>query len=291
MRVIQLLLMALVFACQPSIEVPKIDEDYQADFEQYLADRQEERDYYLRLCGLTKLPALTSTFGKDTLSDIPVPVEGLPALVGYFVNQGNEIRFIASDDQLVKNEKGVWVDTVNYSLNEMGNSEKLFVGQLSWMIITRGGEPYVRSWDGQNPAVKAFQKFDRFKLSTEFMFKADFSYYEVSQERIVSTQLGPPETVKMVGELTFEHKGEYYTLEVGNNGFTMVGDLTTGEETYGGGRYIDLVLPVSSGPLLVDFNKLYNPPCTFSEFTTCQYPSERNMLPFELLAGELYKGH
>ncbi|MFZ9045241.1 MAG: DUF1684 domain-containing protein [Cyclobacteriaceae bacterium] len=291
MRVFQLLFVVMVFACQSSIEVPKIDQVYQANFEQYLIDRQEERDYYLRLCGLTKLPALTSTFGKDSLSDIPVPVEGVPAVVGYFVNQSDEITFIASGDQLVKNEAGAWVDTVNYSLNESGNSEKLFVGELSWMIITRGGEPYVRSWDGQNPAVKAFQKFDRFKLSTDFMFQADFSYYKVPRERIVSTQLGPPETVKMVGEVSFEYQGETYILEVGNNGFTMVGDATTGVETYGGGRYIDFILPESSGPLLVDFNKLYNPPCTFSEFTTCQYPSEQNMLPFKITAGELYSGH
>ena len=84
---------------------------------------------------------------------------------------------------------------------------------------------------------------------------------------------------------------EDYAREVVNHGFTMVGDATTGEETYGGGRYIDLILPETSGTMLVDFNKLYNPPCTFSAFTTCQYPSEQNMLPFKLQAGELYSGH
>ena len=40
------------------------------------------------------------------------------------------------------------------------------------------------------------------------------------------------------------------------------------------------------GKTVIDFNKLYNPPCAFSEFTTCLYPPRQNHLPFAILAGE-----
>jgi len=75
-------------------------------------------------------------------------------------------------------------------------------------------------------------------------------------------------------------------LEVGSGGFTMVGDATTGELTYGGGRYMYVTLPETSGKTSLDFNKLYNPPCSFSAYTTCLYPPRQNHMPFTILAGE-----
>lgn len=281
----------LLIACGSRVEIPVIDDAYIAAFGEYEKARQEERDYYLKLCGLSKLPELTSSFGSGATADIVVSVEGVPAQVGYFVRQADGVTFIAADSAMVTNAEGVLVDTIDYQFDESGNSDKLFLGNLSWMIITRAEAPYVRSWDEANSAVHSFKSFDRFELTRDFIFPADFRYYDQAKLRMVSTQLGPPEKVTMVGELTFEYQGKSYTLEVGSNGFTMVGDATTGQETYGGGRYIDLVLPPESGPLLVDFNKLYNPPCTFSSYTTCQYPSEANILPFKLLAGERYTNH
>ena len=66
----------------------------------------------------------------------------------------------------------------------------------------------------------------------------------------------------------------------------MVSDKTTGDETYGGGRYIYLDLPETDGLVTLDFNYLYNPPCAFSDFTTCLYPPRQNNLTFIILAGE-----
>ena len=66
----------------------------------------------------------------------------------------------------------------------------------------------------------------------------------------------------------------------------MVGDLTSGETTYGGGRYITLTSE-ADGTLLLDFNYLYNPPCAYSEFTTCLFPPRQNQLAFQIKAGEL----
>ena len=191
----------------------------------------------------------------------------------------------------IRKEDGTTVDTLLYTLDEKGNSERLYLGRLSWKVITRGGEPYIRSWDDQNPAVARFKPFARYPLTEEFIFMADFQYYDSPRTRTVSTQLGPTETVDMIGELSFDYQGQRYALEVGRGGFTMVGDATTGRTTYGGGRYIDLALPDTSGPVVLDFNRLYNPPCTFSIFTTCQYPSAQNVLPFEIRASEKYSGH
>ena len=66
----------------------------------------------------------------------------------------------------------------------------------------------------------------------------------------------------------------------------MVSDETSGSATYGGGRYIYLELPKENDKVKIDFNKLYNPPCAFSDYTTCPFPPRQNILPFKLEAGE-----
>jgi len=82
------------------------------------------------------------------------------------------------------------------------------------------------------------------------------------------------------------YNGEKHSLDVGSGGFIMVGDQTSGETTYGGGRYLNSDISKGNGKVTIDFNYLYNPPCAFSEFTTCLYPPRQNQLAFEIKAGE-----
>lgn len=71
-------------------------------------------------------------------------------------------------------------------------------------------------------------------------------------------------------------------------GFT---DETTGDESYGTGRYID----ISENPenhYVIDFNLAYNPYCAYNARYTCAIPSEENQLPFAIRAGErIYEEH
>jgi uncharacterized protein (DUF1684 family) len=121
------------------------------------------------------------------------------------------------------------------------------------------------------------------------IFEGDFAYYDTKKEVAVKSQLGVNANTNFIGKVTFTHNDETHSLEVGSDGFTMVGDLTTGNNTYGGGRYIYLDLPETNGKVIVDFNYLYNPPCSYNSYTTCLYPPRQNHLPFEILAGETIK--
>ncbi len=62
-------------------------------------------------------------------------------------------------------------------------------------------------------------------------------------------------------------------------------DSTSGSETYGGGRYIDLT-ENTSGVYDLDFNLAYNPSCAFSEGFSCPVPPVENWLPVPIRAGE-----
>ena len=73
--------------------------------------------------------------------------------------------------------------------------------------------------------------------------------------------------------------------------FVIIADETSGEETYGGGRFLYVARADSSGESVIDFNKAYNPPCSFTPYATCPLPPEQNRLPLAVRAGEKrYKG-
>ena len=64
-------------------------------------------------------------------------------------------------------------------------------------------------------------------------------------------------------------------------------DLTSGEESYGGGRYIDIeIKDIKSNKVVIDFNKAYNPYCVYSDGYNCPIPPRENDLPVAIKAGE-----
>ena len=64
-------------------------------------------------------------------------------------------------------------------------------------------------------------------------------------------------------------------------------DETNGNETYGGGRYIDLrEAEFKKGLVVLDFNKTYNPYCAFSSAYSCPKPPDENRLAVAIKAGE-----
>lgn len=61
-------------------------------------------------------------------------------------------------------------------------------------------------------------------------------------------------------------------------------DPTNGEETYGGGRYIDLRVP-EGDILIIDFNKAYNPYCAYNKKYSCPLVPRVNELKIPIKAG------
>lgn len=62
-------------------------------------------------------------------------------------------------------------------------------------------------------------------------------------------------------------------------------DLTTGKETYGTGRYLDLDPPID-GLYTIDFNRAYNPLCDYTSAYNCPIPPRENRLEVAIRAGE-----
>lgn len=64
-------------------------------------------------------------------------------------------------------------------------------------------------------------------------------------------------------------------------------DLTNGQESYSGGRYIDLATTdIIGGKATIDFNAAYNPYCAYSNGYRCPVPPQENILETKIMAGE-----
>ena len=70
-------------------------------------------------------------------------------------------------------------------------------------------------------------------------------------------------------------------------------DKTSGFDTYGGGRYIDLrMTDIKDTLYFIDFNKAYNPYCAYTTGYNCPIPPKENDLAVAVMAGEKsYGGH
>jgi uncharacterized protein len=77
-----------------------------------------------------------------------------------------------------------------------------------------------------------------------------------------------------------------------DNLFLPFKDITNGETTYGGGRYINLyTYDIIEGKIEIDLNKAYNPWCAYSSGYNCPIPPRANHLDLPVDAGEkLFKG-
>jgi uncharacterized protein len=98
------------------------------------------------------------------------------------------------------------------------------------------------------------------------------------------------------GELHFKLNGKacklnvYQSMDLLNKPeyrdylFVPFKDLTTDEETYGAGRYIDLTIPAGN-ELILDFNKSYHPYCAYNHNYSCPVAPPENFLNLKVKAG------
>jgi len=64
-------------------------------------------------------------------------------------------------------------------------------------------------------------------------------------------------------------------------------DNSSGNDSYGGGRYLEcFISDIKNNQLVLDFNKAYNPYCAYTTGYNCPIPPKENDLPIVIAAGE-----
>ena len=143
---------------------------------------------------------------------------------------------------------------------------------------------------------KKFKGLDFFKFDSSYVVKASLKLTPDTQWFDMKTTTDRVSPERIYGVLTFELKGETYKLNVyqGKDIMKREGledylflpflDNTNGDESYGGGRYIDLRIP-EGDTIEIDFNKAYNPYCAYNDKYSCPLVPRENYLNTKVRAG------
>ena len=244
-------------------------------------------DFYLQLVGLFELsPTLSNSFGLSQTNDIVITVPGTPDNIGSLEFKNDSIIFESANNIDIKTSQGIQVDKINLSIWQ-DRSEDLFYGRLSWRIIKSGEKTYLRVRDLESDRVKTFKGFKYFEPNPEFILKGKVTMWDQPKLTTFPTALNVDQDNNVVGKVSFIYKGQEYELLMDWEYGTKFTDETTGDKTYGAGRYMRVPRPDEDGVVFLDFNYAYNPPCSVSEFTTCIFAPKENHLPFKVLAGQM----
>src|SRR5581483_8964523 len=163
-------------------------------------------------------------------------------------------------------------------------------GSVSFYVIRRGDRFAVRAKDPESPVRRNYQGMKYFPVNPQLHFAAKF-VPEPKKIPILSIT-GQTELEESPGVVEFAYQGKTYHLRPiyeGKTLFFLFKDATNRTETYQAGRMLNTPLPVN-GKVDLDFNRAYNPPCTFTPYATCPLPPKENALPFRVEAGELRYG-
>ena len=175
-----------------------------------------------------------------------------------------------------------------------GSVPENYAGDIAAWRVERDG--FMRtSPDSPVPADKrgTFPPLPYYAVDEQYRVPAALRVAPGEEVIELATSSGQPRRMRRVGTLSFTLKGQPLGLTAFADVddprmrrlFVPFGDLTSGTETYQGGRYLDLDLR-GSGVYDLDFNRAYHPFCVFDSKYECPVPPRENRLKVPIKAGE-----
>ena len=277
---------ALAFAQAADPAYAKSVNDWRARAERNL----KADNGWLTLAGRYVLKPGENTFGTGAGNDIVFPKGVGPAGMGsVFVEPG---RVTVKMVEGLKMRK----DGIDYTVRDMGTSTEkrdwVSVGRLAFHFIERDGKVILRLADNQSEVRSKFGGRVWYDINDNYRVKAKFVPYEPGRKISIVNVLDEVSDEPVAGYVEFDVAGRTYkldALEEDKGLFIIFSDGTSGDTTYKPGRFLYVEeRPAANTPFFFDLNRAYNPPCAFSEFTTCPLPPKQNQLKVRIEAGEKY---
>jgi len=240
-------------------------------------------DSWLALVGLFWLNPGDNTIGSAASNNFVLPKGSAPEHVGtVHLGTGDKITFLQAGQSAAK--------PLSY---DDENPDVVQAGTVSFFVIKRGDRFALRAKDSQSPVLTNFKGLTFFPVNPALHFEARL-IPDVKKIPILNV-LGATDLEESPGVVEFTYQGKTQHLRPiyeGKTLFFLFKDSTNKELTYQAGRMLNTPLPVN-GKVDLDFNRSYNPPCTFTPYATCPLPPKENYLPFAVEAGEKRygKGH
>jgi uncharacterized protein (DUF1684 family) len=167
---------------------------------------------------------------------------------------------------------------------------------LTLVVLPRAGRYVLRIKDANSPIRTGFKGLNWYAPNPAYRIAARWIPFTPPHIEEIPTVLGNTLKMPAPGLAEFTLDGQTLTLEPviegGESGtlFFILRDATSTTTTYQAARFLHTELPDHGlgqpGELVLDFNRLENPPCAYTVYATCPLPPEKNRLPVALEAGE-----
>ena len=292
------LLLATVSACgdkKTAEDVPlsEAEAQYLSEESLWRMQRQEDLtqpDGWSSLIGLHWLSLQSHYVGSSARSGIRIAMG--PESLGMFQRNNGKVFFtperglaLTLDGQPFKGRVELKDDS-NGPPSVLGFDE----GKGKLTVIERGGNRALRVKHADAPTRTNFKNIDYWPADKHWRVEATFVPNPPGTTLPIATIIGTTENTSNPGALEFQREGKTFRIEALDQGgdtlSLIIADRTSGHETYGAGRYLDVPRPDAKGKVMIDFNRAYNPPCAFTPFATCPLPPNENRLDLAITAGE-----
>ena len=256
-------------------------------------DNLKTKSIWLKLAGLYWLEEGDNSFGASKNNKLIFP-DGSAEVMGNLQRTGDVVKLIVNEGiEITVNDKPV--TEIELAADATGSPTVMKYKNLWWYLIKRGEDRYgIRLIDDKHPALKSFNGIPSFPVNDDWKITAKWVPYNPVRTIETPSVIGTSTIDSLYGAIVFNKDGKEYKLHAAGKNkmmFIIFADGTSGEETYGAGRFLVAEADFEKNEVILDFNKAYNPPCSLSKYATCPLPPDGNRLKLRVTAGEKFEGH
>jgi len=157
----------------------------------------------------------------------------------------------------------------------------------------RAEKDHVFAHDPHSPVTvdqrRSFQGLRYFDENPALVISATLDRHVEPGDVHMATTAGEEQVYRRYGIVRFQVDGQpaqltLYASDGPDELFLPFRDATSGKETYGAGRYLEV--HAHGDDVVVDFNYAYNPNCAYDPSWSCPLPPAENWLKVPIRAGE-----
>ena len=294
-------LLQTAFASGPSKPGPSTEDSaWQNELEAWRAQRAanlQAPEGWLSLIGLDWLQDGDNSFGSASDNRLQITAK-IPAHLAVVRLAKGSVRLLPPPggyphELLLDGHPATDQDLIS---DDADQPSKLTIGSISIIVIHRDDRFALRIKDSQAATRVAFHGLKWYPPNPAYRVRARWIPYSPPKSLDIPTVLGTTTHMPAPGAAEFTLDGQTYRLEPvledtkATNLFFILRAATSKTTTYGAGRFLYTSLPDHGvdhpGDLWLDFNRLVNPPCSFTPYATCPLPPPQNRLSVAIPAGE-----
>jgi uncharacterized protein len=291
----------LLLAALPFSIAKAQDDSFQKETSTWRADHKTDLvkpDGWLSLVGLEWLEAGDNTVGSAAGNKIHLPSGPAQLMVLHLEDNKVTLNPPASGfagDFLVEGAAAK-SQVLRAEPNKDKLSPRLTIGTLNMYVIRREARFALRIKDSHSAAITGFHELKWYAPDKKYRVTAKWIPYSPYKTITLATLVGTNYDQPVPGAAEFALDGKTYRLEPVLEDpavaklFFILRDKTSTTTTYGACRFLYTGFPTNGlehpGELVLDFNRLENPPCAYTPFSTCPLPPQGNRLPITLPVGE-----